>query len=182
MNRTSLAFTVILAIVGALVLRSFFPRTETETKLIVHRTPPVRDTASIDSLQRTITSLQAKIKRTKPDTLYLERVTSAPPDTVYRVPELVGLYGLLVGKNVGDTTLGFGYRVHPLDTGYTINPWTAVWLTPGPVSSFSFDHDGTPMLGFYDPPKPRKDCNLFCKLGHYAVGGVGGYAICKLGG
>ena len=157
----------IAAVIGvAIVVRAWFP-------VRVVQPPRIRlqiDTvATIDTVRLT----EEIIRTTRPDTVWLERLTVTPPETVMVVPPLAGLTALIVAPRVGDSSVAQGFRVVPADSGYAFTRWEAQWYTPGPLRSLVID-GGLPRAAF-GPPPPRA-CGPWCKLGHYVTGGavVGG--------
>lgn len=160
---------LILALVaGAVILRELFPKRELVAS--PPRIQTVHDTvATVDTLW-----LRHAAQPSKPDTIYLERISVTPPETVLVAPRLVGMTGLIVAPWVGDSTVMQGFRLAPVDTGYTVTQWQAQFYTMGPVRAVTF-LNGTPQIGF--GPPPEKPCRFGCKLKHYATGALFGAAV-----
>lgn len=174
MNRTNLIFTIVFALAVGLGMRSLFP---IHSDAIVIQRPGriVYDTV------KSIDTIRIAVLRKTTDTLWLDRVTVTQPETVYVLPPLVGLKALSVPKAYGDTMTAFGFELRP-DTGasYITRDWSATWIYPGPLRAIVAD-TFPPRASFWPAPSPRRDCGILCKLSHYAVGGAGGYALCRLG-
>lgn len=172
MKAKTIAYAVVV-LGAAIIARDLFPKTVTKTLppifKLVHDTVQAFDTVRV----------KAAIKKTKPDTTWLERFTVTPPETVAVAPNVSGVERLLVGK-LGDTTVAYGHELLALDQGYQFHEWRATWYTPGPLQSLSFDSLGGVPLASFGPPPP-KGCGFFCAAKKYAVGGVTGFAACKVG-
>lgn len=157
-----------LVVAGALMLRSLFPRT-------VPVSLPPRIRTVFDTVRAVDTVwLRRTVEQLRVDTVLLERLSVTPPETVYRVPRLEGLTGLVVAPFVGDSTVIQGFTLTPIDTGYHLGQWQGQFYTTGPVRAFAFVN-GRPALRF-DPPPP-KPCRFLCKVGHYLVGAAVGGAV-----
>lgn len=168
-------FTLIFAFAVAFVVRSLFP---VHSDAVVIRQPAeiVYDTVkSIDTVW------VPKLRR-QTDTLWLERLTVAQPETVYALPTTIGLKALLVPQAVGDTMVALGFQLKPSgDSAYITQQWSATWVTPGPLRAIVAD-TFPPRASFWPAPPIVHGCGLLCKLSHYAIGGAGGYALCRIGG
>lgn len=159
---------VVLVVGSAVILRELFPKRE------VVASPPrirtVHDTvATVDTVW-----LRRAAQPSKPDTVYLERVSVTPPETVKVAPSLVGITGLVVAPWVGDSTVVQGFRLEPVDTGYTVSQWQAQFYTMGPVRAVTL-LNGTPQIGFGPPPKPP--CGRGCVAKHVTYGAIFGAAL-----
>lgn len=128
---------------------------------------PIRIELQVDTVETVDTLWRTKLKT---DTLWQTRQVVQKPETVYRVPPLVGLTALAVAK-VGDTTRAGGFRLVPLDTGYTLNLWQSAWYTPGPLTGLSIPTEGNPRVSF---GPPVRDCGFGCTLKHYLTGAIVG--------
>jgi hypothetical protein len=161
---------IILAIVGIVLVREFFPR---RVEVIM----PPRITTIHDTIRSLDTLWITKLK-TKTDTLYQERITLSLPETVFVTPRVWGLTALSVAPKVGDSTLAQGFSLEPGDSGQTVRMnWRVQWWTPGPLRALVVSPDGV-RVGWGPPPKPG--CGLFCALKKYALGAGAGWAVCKL--
>lgn len=150
------ALAGIVLLVGAIVLgATLFPRTRTVDHPVVIRT--VHDTVQrIDTVE-----LVRRIQALKPDTVFLERQTVTPPETITVVPPLTGITLLQVGKNVGDTTWAVGYYVRPLGAGrYAMHSFSSDFYTAGPLAGMQLFGD-TLKAAFY--PAPKAPCTFVCK-------------------
>lgn len=174
MNKTTLIFTLGFALTAAITVRSLFPiRTET----VVLRPPTIR----YDTVKSIDTVWVQKLRRST-DTLWLERLITAQPETIYALPTVTGLRALLVPQAYGDTMIALGFQLKPSgDSAYISQQWSATWVYPGPLKALLAD-TFPPRASFWPAPPPVHSCGLFCKLSHYAVGGAGGYALCRIGG
>lgn len=168
MNAKTLA-VLVLIIGGAVMLRELFP------KRTLVASPP-RITTVFDTV-RTLDTLWLRKTVTRAETLYRERVTVTPPETVRVAPVLVGLTGLVVAPFVGDSTVAQGFRGEPAGTGYAVSGWRVQYYTSGPLRAFALV-DGVPRLAFAPPPKPP--CTLGCTLKHYLTGMAVGAAAWEL--
>lgn len=152
----------------SIMVRELFPKKVLQPVRIALQVDTV---TTIDTLWRT---------RLKTDTLWQTRQVVQKPETIYRVPPLVGLTALAVGK-MGDTTRAGGFRITPLDTGYSFNLWQAAWYTPGPLTGVLIPPEGNPQVSF---GAPVRDCGLGCTLKHYltgaAVGASTGLLACRV--
>lgn len=157
-----------LVVGSALVLRELFPKRE-----VVASPPRIRTVHDTVTTVDTIW-LRRAAHPSKPDTIYLERFSVTPPETVTVAPSLVGMTGLVVAPWVGDSTVVQGFRLEPVDTGYTVSQWQAQFYTMGPVRAVTL-LNGTPQVGF--GPPPEKPCKLGCKLKQYGTGAIFGAAI-----
>lgn len=172
MRNKVLAGAAAVVLIGfAIMVRELFPK-----KIL----SPVRIALQVDTVATIDTLWRTKLQRTT-DTLWLTRVEIQKPETVYRVPPLVGLTGLSVAS-VGDTSRALGFRLTPIDTGYTIGSWSAQWYTPGPLKALVVPAAGFPQAEF--GPAPR-ECGFGCVLKHYltgaAVGGGATAIACAVG-
>ena len=163
--KTTLLLALGLAIVGALMLRSLFPRTVVGVPRIVTQYDTVRvvdfDTAWVERVRSETTTVNV-----------VERVTVTMPETVYVVPAIRAITTVAMGKRVGDSTRIGGFEFEPLDSGYVHRSWQALVYTAGPLRTLWLDEAGKPQLTFYDPIP--KACGRFCKIGHYLLGGAVG--------
>lgn len=139
-------------------------------------TPPavvIHDTVkSIDTLR----IRQTIEHQAKPDTVWLERVTVQVPETVTVVPAISGVTGLLTSNIPGDTMFVMGIHVRPLGAEhYTLQPFTAVWLQPGPLHGLLVDSTGAIRAAFY--PSPPRPCQFGCKAKLVGEGGILGVTL-----
>jgi len=90
----------------------------------------------------------------------IEKVTVTKPETLYKFIPISGLTALHVPNKWGDSTLAYGFRGAPLDSGYTLNYWQYQYWTPGPLRSLTVGPSGAVVTDFYKPPPT---CDLKCK-------------------
>lgn len=162
---------IVLVLGGALLLRSLFPRTVTVS--LPPRIRTVHDTISRTRWQFDSAALKRAIAKLKPDTVYLERLSVTPPETVKVAPRLIGVTGIVVAPFVGDSTIVQGFTLIPNDSGYELGRFQGQFYTTGPLRAFAFVN-GRPALSF--SPPPPKPCRLTCKAGHYLLGAAVGAA------
>ena len=158
---------VVLILVGVVALgHQFWPRT---VEVI---TPP-----RIHTVYDTVTTLDTAfitrvVTKTKWDTVYLERVTTTPPETLYVTPDLFGLTLLDVGK-VGDSTVARGFHIFDVDGNPALQSWQTQWWTAGPLKSISLD-TFPPRISFLPAPQPHRRCDFWCQLKIAGLaGGIG---------
>jgi hypothetical protein len=165
---------LLVAVLGAgFIGRSLFPKT-------VEVVTPPRIVTHYDTVQTIDTAWVTRLVReTKWDTVFLERVVTAAPETLRVCPELRGLTTLTVGQRPGDSTVAQGFALTVRDTLVLLERWQTQWWTPGPLRAFSLDVF-PPRVAFWEPPKAVKGCGFFCQLSHYGVGGAVGWAGCEL--
>lgn len=169
---------IVLLILGGFLARTLFPKT-------VERVLPPRIVTQYDTVERIDTRyLDRVIRETKWDTVYLERVVTAKPETVLvaTMRPISGLRYLLVGEKAGDSTtaLGFTAQADPSDsTRILVNLWQTRWWTPGPLLSFSLD-TLPPRVHFGEFPVPKKNCGFLCKTGLVLAGTGVGSGVCML--
>jgi hypothetical protein len=125
-----------------------------------------------------------EIEKTKWDTVYLERVVTARPETVVvsRMTPVTGLRYLIVGEKVGDSTtaLGFTVKANPQDSStILLDLWQTRWWTAGPLRSVSTD-TFPPRISFYPAPEVSKDCGWWCKTKLVVSAAGVGYGVCTL--
>jgi hypothetical protein len=144
--------------------------------LLVRRgaqTPPI---PRIVTIHDTVTRIDTQwITRLTHDTVtvykkqnIVERITVTKPVFVKLLPQIAGLTALSVPQKTGDSTLAYGFRVMPSDSGYNTLNWQYQYWTPGPLRSLTVGPSGATVASFYDPPAT---CNLKCK-GEWAAGGA----------
>lgn len=169
---------LVLLVLGGVLARALFPKT-------VREVVPPRIVTQWDTVQKLDTAwITREVQKTKWDTVYLERVISAKPETVVvsRMTPVSGMRYLIVGEKVGDSTtaLGFTVKANPADsTTILLDLWQTRWWTAGPLRSISVD-TFPPRIAFYDPPKESSKCGFFCKAKLALVGGGIGYGVCTL--
>ena len=164
---------LVVALGAGYMGRTLFPKT------VQIATPP-RIVTQYDTVARLDTAWVTRLVReTRWDTVYLERVMTAAPETLRVCPDVRGLTTLTVGQQPGDSTVARGFALSVRDTLVLVERWQAQWWTPGPLKAFSLDVF-PPRVAFWDPPKVVKGCGFFCTASHYVVGGAVGYAACEL--
>jgi hypothetical protein len=157
---------LVLVIGSALIARSLFPRTVTMTGV-------PRIVTQYDTVRTLDTAWVVRLRRDTVRMNVTERVTVTVPETVYVARVWRGITAVSVGAQVGDSTLVQGFTAEPLDSGTAHRAWTVQFYTAGPLRSLVLD--SLPRVTFYDPPLPA--CRFFCKVGHYALGGVVGASL-----
>jgi hypothetical protein len=153
----------ILAIIGViaivLVVRNMFPKTIAG---------PPRIETQYDTVRIIDTAWLTKVRKDTIKVNVVERVTVTVPETVFVIPRKIsGILGLSVGRNVGDSTLVYGFRIEKIDSGFETRNWQSQYYTLGPLKSLSLD--SIPHLNFYPF---EKSCGTACTLKHYATGGA----------
>lgn len=98
------------------------------------------------------------IVKLKTDTVYkvnvVERVITAPPETIHVFHALSGITGVNAGQKFGDTTKVVSFKLAEKDTTpvatflLTKNLYT--YYTPGPVQAVFLTDSGTPHVTFGD--------------------------------
>lgn len=152
----------VIAIGGALVLRSLFPVTVPGAPRIV---------TQYDTVTVIDTAWRVRLRRDTVKVNVTERVVITIPETVFVMTPLKGITAVSVGARVGDSTLVGGFSFEPLvDSGWTKRSWQAQYYTLGPLKSLVLDTSmAAPAINFFD--YPGKPCGRWCKLGHYLLGG-----------
>lgn len=155
---------MVLILVAAIMLRELFPKRQLVAS--PPRIQTVHDTvATVDTLW-----LRRQVKT---DTLYLERFSVTPPETVRIAPRLMGITGLVVAPFLGDSTVVQGFTLVPTDSGYAVGQWQGQFYTTGPVRALAIVNH-RPAISF--GPPPPKGCRFFCTAKHYLTGALFGAA------
>ncbi len=107
----------------------------------------------------------AWVTKLKHDTVYkiniVEKITVTPPETVKVLAPTAGAVAVSVPKKIGDSTLIYGFRVLPADSGYLVNHWQYQYWTSGPFKSLVVGPSGATTVDFY---RPMPTCGLKCKV------------------
>ena len=162
---------LVTAIGAALIGRLLFP-VEVDRPVDVPRIITVHDT--IETIDTTwITRVRTDVIR---DTINLvEVVTVERADTLYQCPPVLGVYALEIPNVWGDSTLVGGFKLTPVDTGYTYERWRAQYFTPGPLRAMIAD-SLPPVMSFWPAP-PICRCNSLTKT---LIGAAGGFLACTV--
>lgn len=162
---------VAIVLFGTVLLsRQFWPRTVE----VVH---PPRIRTVYDTVTRLDTAFVTRIvERTKWDTVYLERVTMTPPETLYVTPDMFGLTLLDVGQSIGDSTVARGFHIFDVDGFPALQSWQLQWWTAGPLKSLSLD-TFPPRIAFLPPSPVQKRCDFWCQAKLAALAGGVGLAV-----
>jgi hypothetical protein len=171
--KLALGAGLVVAVAGALILRTLFPRS-------IARVVPPRTITVYDTVVRLDTAWVARrIRETRVDTVRLERLTVTAPETVRVCPRLAGLTFLEVPAQVGESTVALGFQTIAQDTGAVVRRWRAQWWTVGPLRALAVD-SGPPRISFYPVARARPPCGVGCQLGHYATGAALGAGLAGL--
>jgi hypothetical protein len=169
---------LVLLVLGGVLTRSLFPKT-------IRQVVPPRIVTQYDTVEKLDTAwITREVQKTKWDTVYLERVITARPETVVvsRMTSVTGLRYLIVGEKVGDSTtaLGFTVKANPQDsTTILLDLWQTRWWTAGPLRSIATD-TFPPRISFYPAPEVSKNCGWWCKTKLVLASGGVGYGVCTL--
>jgi len=162
--------TLLIAVACGVILGSLLFR---HTSL-----PPVpRIVTQYDTVRQIDTLWLTKLKHdTVQKVNIVERVIRTPAETIYKVPNLVGLEALQIGEKRGDSTLAYGFLLQATDSAYTLSHWQYQYWTPGPLRSLRVTPTGAPAIVFDDPPP---QCDLKCKA-HWGAGFVATVELLRL--
>jgi len=117
------------------------------------------------------------------DTVLTERVIVSQPETVYVMPEAVGMTLVQVPATVGDSTVVEGFALRLVDSTVERRDWRARYWTAGPLRELSADT--LPPRIRFDPPSARepvrRSCGFFCRAQTLVLGVSLGYGSCRAG-
>jgi len=163
-------------LLAALIAVGLHDLTHTVLRPLPPRIVPQRETVTVVQF-RTLTQHLTVVQ---PETTFLERVVTAPPETVRVLTHLTGIQEVRVGRRYGiDSTVAVGFAAmkRDTDTVVTIQPWLYQWYTPGPLRALSVSH--ADITATFDAP-PKPPCRVGCALKKYLIGGGIGYAACRV--
>lgn len=136
------------------------------------KSPVIQQVPQIQTVYETVTHIDTAwkvkvVKETKWDTLLVEKVIIAQPETVVVTDTvkviMTGVTTVQVGQKFGDTTKVLGQTITADTGGVYKRPWEVSYFTTGPLKSLNVEDSLPPKVDFGEFPI-NKTCNLGCKF------------------